>query len=253
MLTQERRQHIMQLLRERGKVTVKELSQMFSTSEVTIRNDLKDLDARGLIHRAYGGALVPESAIMESSLQERFQAHADEKRRIGIAAAALVKDGETIILDSGTTTQEIARAIKGRQNIRVITNGVNVAMELLGIKGIQLVILGGILRDDSVSVVGRYAEDMLKEFSADKVFVGAAGVDTEFGLSTPNTEEAQVDQAMVRIARERILVADSSKFGKRALSRIVPLSQIHTVITDSGLPENLAADIRALGVELTVV
>lgn len=226
---------------------------MFSTSEVTIRNDLRDLDTRGLLQRAYGGALVPESAIMESSLQERFQAHTEEKRRIGAAAAALINEGETIILDSGTTTQEIARAIKGKQGLRIITNGVNVAMELLGIKGIQLVILGGILRDDSVSVVGRYAEEMLKEFSADKAFIGAAGVDADFGLSTPNPEEALVTQAMIRIARERILVADSSKFGKRALSRIVPIGYMGTVITDSGLPETTAAELRAHGIGLTIV
>jgi DeoR family transcriptional regulator of aga operon len=153
-MIEERRLHIVRLVRERGRVLVHELSERFSTSAVTIRNDLNELQRRGLLMRSRGGAVHYEVSSFESTLTERSQTQAAEKRRIGVAAAAMVRDGEIIILDSGTTTQEVARNLKGKQGLQVITNGVNVAMELLGVQGIQLVIVGGILRADSVSVVG---------------------------------------------------------------------------------------------------
>ncbi len=253
MLVEERRTKIARILREHGRVRVKDLSRRFQTSEVTIRNDLNTLEQLGVARRAYGGALVPDVAIGgESPLVERASAHIAEKRRIAAAAAALIRDGETIVLDSGTTTQEIAKRIKGHRELRVITNGVNIAMELLGVRGVQVIILGGTLRTDSFSVVGHFAEAMLEGVSADKVFIGAAGCDLEFGLSTPTVEESRVTQAMVRVARERILVADSSKFGRRSLSRIVPLSEMHRIITDGGLAPGTQRKIRALGVALTI-
>src|ERR1035437_1376758 len=152
------------------------------------------LQRRGLLMRSRGGAVHYEVSSFESTLTERSQTQAAEKRRIGVAAAAMVRDGKIIILDSGTTTQEVARNLKGKQGLQVITNGVNVAMELLGVQGIQLVIVGGILRADSVSVVGGFAENMLQHLSADRLFLGAAACDPDFGPSTPNLEESLVNQ-----------------------------------------------------------
>lgn len=253
LLVEERRTKILQHLRERGQVRVRELSFYFGTSEVTIRNDLKELHQRGLLQRSHGGAIIPANSISESALQERFEQRMDQKRRIGLAAAGLVKEGETIILDSGTTTQEIAKNIRGKQDLQVITNGVNVAMELIGVRGIQLVMVGGMLRYDSLSVVGHFAEEMLEQFSADKLFLGAATCDLVLGVCTPHMAEGRVNQAMVRIAREKILVADSSKFHRRSLCKIVSLSEINKVITDSDLPEEMQDQIRALGPELILV
>ena len=253
MLAEERRNAILELIRSQGRVHVKDLSRRFRTSEVTIRQDLNGLKEQGLVRRAHGGALPAEEMAVESPLLERAQMHAEEKARIASAAAALIKDGETIVLDSGTTTQEIARRIKGRQKLRVITNGVNIATELLGVRGIQVILLGGAIREDSFSVVGHVAEEMLNEFAADKIFFGAAGCDPSFGPSTPTVEEARVNQAMVRVSRKRILVADSSKFGKRTLCRIMPLSDIHTVITDDKLEPSLQQAVRGAGVELVLV
>jgi DeoR family transcriptional regulator, aga operon transcriptional repressor len=253
LMSEERRLQILQLVRELGRVRVEELSQRFNTSAVTIRSDLNVLHRRGLLRRSRGGAMHSEVAGFEPSLIERLQAHAAEKRRIGTAAAAMVKDGETIILDSGTTTQEIARNLKGRQGLQVITNGVNVAMELLGVQGIQLVIVGGILRADSVSVVGGFAENMLQHLAADRLFLGAAACDPDFGPSTPNLEESLVNQAMVKIAREVILVLDSTKFTKRSMSRITSLSSIHKVITDKNVSPEIEERIRAAGCELILV
>jgi DeoR family transcriptional regulator of aga operon len=253
MLNEERRGKILDILRDQGIVRVKDLSKQFDASEVTIRNDLNELQQRGLLRRAHGGAMLAEEPVTESPFQERLQAHAVEKSRISIAAAELIGEGETVILDSGTTTQEIARRIKTKQNLRVITNGVNIAMELLGVRGLQVIIVGGTLREDSFSVVGHFAEQMLNQFSADKLFIGAAGCDVEFGLSTPTLEEARVNQAMIRSAREKILVTDSSKFGYRSFTRIASLFEMDKIITDTALPEEWQREIKARGVELILV
>jgi len=229
---------------------VGELSRLFHISEVTIRNDLKDLDKRGLLRRAHGGAIRIDTVNVDASLQVKASLRSDEKQRIGSVAAALVKDGDSIILDSGTKTQQIAKHIRHRKDLTVITNGINIAMELLGAKDVRLVLLGGMVRQNSYSAVGHFAEDMLLQLSADKLFLAVDAFDLEFGLSTPNPEESKVNQAMVQIATETILVADSSKFGKRSLSRIVPLSAIHKIITDSSLPSDYESALRARGIEV---
>jgi len=236
-----------------GQITVGDLSKRFKTSEVTIRNDLKALNQRGLIRRAHGGAVKVGTVSMDPSLKIKAELHADEKRRIGAAAAEMINDGDSVILDSGTTTHQIARQIKHKKDLKVITNGLNIAMELFGAKDIQLIFLGGVIRQNSLSAVGHFAEDILAQLSADKVFLAVDACDLEFGLSTPNVEESQVNQAMARIAKERILVADSSKFGKRSLSRIIPVSEIDVIITDRGLPAEIQNELRARELKLLLV
>jgi DeoR family transcriptional regulator of aga operon len=250
IMADERRSIIMQIVGSAGRVRVQDLARRFSTSSVTIRNDLNELQKRGLLLRSHGGAIKPDSREYESPFQDRIQAHIEEKRRIGVLAASLIHDGETIILDSGTTTEEIARQIKNRNRLQVITNGVNIANELLGSRGVQTVILGGTLRNDSASIVGRSTEEMLSQFSADKLLMGGAGCDPEFGVSGANLEEAMVNKAMLTIAREVILVADSSKFDKRSMSRIASFAEIHTVISDTAMPAEVQEKIRAFGCNL---
>src|SRR6476620_3878882 len=253
MLNVERRTKILELLEKQGRVAVPDLSRRFKTSEVTIRNDLKDLHARGLIRRAHGGAVKTTNVSMDPSLKIKAELHAEEKRRIGAAAAALVNDGYSIILDASTTTEKIARQIKHKKDLKVITNGLNIAMELFGAKDIQLIFLCGVIRQNSLSAVGHFAQDILAQLSADKLFLAVDACDVEFGLSTPNVEESQVNRAMARIAKEKILVADSSKFGKRSLSRIVPLSDIDVLITDRGLPAEMQTELRSRDLQLVLV
>lgn len=250
MLNLERQAKILELIEEHGKVEVGDLSRRLGTSKVTIRKDLKELHGRGLLLRAHGGAVRAEMVSADPSLQIKAALHAEEKRRIGAAAAALVADGESIILDSGTTTQQVARHLRDRRDLKVITNALNVAAELMGGWGVEVILLGGILRQNSGSLVGQFAEEMLRQFSVDKLFLAVDAVDLEFGLSTPNLDESHVNQAMVRAARETILVADSSKFGRRSLSRIVSLSEVTLVVTDRGLSEATRAGLRELGLEL---
>jgi len=249
ILADERRSLIMQMLTATGRVRVKDLVRQFGTTSVTIRNDLNELQKRGLLLRSHGGASRPEFRQYESPFLDRIQTHSEEKRRIGVLAASLIQDGETIILDSGTTTDEIARQIKNRQRLQVITNGVNIANELLGSR-VHTTILGGTLRTDSASIVGRSAEEMLSQLFADKLFMGGAGCDPEFGISGSNLEEATLNKAMLGIAREIVLVADASKFDKRSMSRIASFSEIHTVISDVSMPSGVQDKIRAYGCKL---
>jgi DeoR family transcriptional regulator, aga operon transcriptional repressor len=253
MLNVERRTKILELLEKQGQITVGGLSKRFKTSEVTIRNDLKALHDRGLIRRAHGGAVKIATVSMDPSLKIKSELHADEKRRIGAAAAQMINDGDSVILDSGTTTHQIARQIKHKKDLKIITNGLNIAMELFGASNIQLIFLGGVIRQNSLSAVGHFAEDILAQLSADKVFLAVDACDLEFGLSTPNVEESQVNQAMARIAKEKILVADSSKFGKRSLSRIIPLSEVDVIITDRALPQDIQNELRARELRLMLV
>jgi len=253
LMGEERRTQILQIVRSTGRVRVNELATHFDTSAVTIRNDLNALHQRGLVYRSHGGAVLPDTILRESPVHERLKAHAEEKRRIGAMAATLINDGETIILDSGTTTLEIARQIKKKQGVQVITNGVNIAAELLDARDVQLFIVGGTVRGESASISGRFTEEMFEQFSADKMFLSGAGCDLDFGVSGANLEETMVNQAMLRISREIILVADASKFSKRSMARITHFSEIDTVISDASLDAATQERLRSLGCNLILV
>src|SRR6202046_1192473 len=253
MMAEERRTQILQIVRSTGRVRVNGLARRFNTSAVTIRSDLNELHQRGLVLRSHGGAVLPETILRESPVHERLKTHSDEKRRIGAMAATLIDNGDTIILDSGTTTLEIARQIKKKAGLQVITNGVNIAAELVDARDVQVFIVGGTVRGESASISGHFAEQMLEQFSADKLFLSGAGCDLDFGVSGANLEETMVNRAMIRIAREIILVADSSKFSKRSMSRIALFSQIDTVISDTSLEEEVQEKLRAIGCNLILV
>jgi DeoR family transcriptional regulator of aga operon len=250
MMAEERRTQILQMVRTAGRVRVNDLASRFSTSAVTIRNDLNELHQRGMVLRSHGGAVLPDTILRESPVHERLSANSGEKRRIGALAATLINDGETIILDSGTTTLEIARQIKRKQGLHIITNGVNIAAELLDARNVQTFMIGGTVRGESASISGRFSEEMFDQFSADKLFLGGAGCDLEFGVSGANLEETMVNRAMIRIAREIILVADASKFSKRSMSRIAPFAEIDTVISDARLGAEIQEKLRSLGCNL---
>ena len=250
MMGEERRAQILQMVRSTGRVRVNELASHFNTSAVTIRNDLNALHQRGLVFRSHGGAVLSDTILRESPVHERLKAHAEEKRRIGAMAAKLINDGETIILDSGTTTLEIARQIKKKRGLQVITNGVNIAAELLDARDVQVFIVGGTVRGESASISGRFTEEMFAQFSADRMFLSGAGCDLDFGVSGANLEETMVNRAMLSISREIVLVADASKFSKRSMSRITHFTEIDTVISDTSLGADIQEKLRSLGCNL---
>ena len=253
MLNEERRRAVLDLINQEGRVLVKDLAQRFGTSQVTIRKDLEVLHSQGAIYRTHGGALpVRTGALLDPSLREKEKLHRKEKLRIGAAAARLVQEGQSVVLDSGTTTTMIARKLRELRNLTVITNAVNIAAELAG-TAVEVILTGGILRENSFSLVGPLAEETLRRLSADVLFLGVDGFDVHFGLTTPNLLEAKVNRVMIEIARRTIVVCDSSKFGRRSLSLIAPPSAVHQTITDSRIPKS---DLRALeeaGIEVTLV
>ena len=257
LLNEERRREILGVLHRDGRVLVKDLARQFRISQITIRKDLEFLDGQGVIQRTHGGALpVQSGALLDPTLREKEKPHRKQKTEIALAAARLVEDGQSVLLDSGTTTTAIARALKHSLNTRarltVITNAINIAAELAG-TNIEVILTGGTLRKNSFSLVGPLAERTLRQLSADILFLGVDGFDTAAGLFTPNLLESEVNRTMVEIARRTIAVCDSSKFGRRSLCNIMPVAAVHEVITDTQI---LKSDLRALkeaGVKVTLV
>lgn len=253
LMAEERRQRILALLQSEGRVVVGNLAQTFGVSQITIRKDLDSLQERGLVQRSHGGALPPaSSALFDPTLQEKQQQHAAEKQRIAAAAVSLVSDGSCVMLDSGTTTAAIARGLKKLSSLTIITNAINIATEF-GSTNFEVILTGGSLRKNSFSMVGPIAEDVLNEMHADILFLGVDGFDLEIGLTTPNLLEARVNRAMVASAQKVVAVCDSTKFSHRSLSRIVPVTALHQVITDNKLPESIAEALRNQNVEVTLV
>ena len=253
MLNEERRRSILKTLHREGRVLVTELASQFRTSQITIRKDLEVLDNQGVIQRTHGGALpVQAGALLDPTLREKEKLHRKEKMRIAMAAAKLVEEGESVLLDSGTTTTAIARALKDASKLTVITNATNIAAELAG-TNVEVILTGGTLRKNSFSLVGPLAEQTLRQLSADILFLGVDGFDTKAGLFTPNLLEAQVNRIMVEIATRTVAVCDSSKFGRRSLCNIVPTSAVNQVITDKNISKHDLQTLREAGVSVTLV
>jgi len=253
VLNEERRRSILEALHREGRVLVVDLAHQFATSQVTIRKDLEALHAHGLVHRTHGGALpARDGALEDPTLREKEKLHRKEKLHIATAAARMVQEGQVVILDSGTTTTAIARALRGFQKLTIITNAVNIAAELSGSQP-EVILTGGTLRKNSFSLVGPIAEETLHRLNADILFLGVDGFDVQYGLSTPNLLEAKVNRVMVEIAKRTVAVCDSSKFGRRSLSLIVPPSALHEVITDRGVPKSDQRELKKAGIEVTIV
>jgi DeoR family transcriptional regulator of aga operon len=253
VLNEERRRAILELLNHQGRVLVADLGRHFETSQVTIRKDLELLHAHGLVHRTHGGALpARESALEDPTLREKEKLHRQEKMRIAQSAASKVREGQVVILDSGTTTTAVARALRNFKNLTIITNAVNIAAELAG-TSVEVILTGGTLRQNSFSLVGPIAEETLRRLSADLLFLGVDGFDAQFGLSTPNLLEAKVNRVMVEVAKRTVAVCDSSKFGRRSLSLIAPPSALKEVITDRAIPKSDARTLKQAGIEVTLV
>jgi DeoR family transcriptional regulator, aga operon transcriptional repressor len=253
VLNEERRRAILDLLVRQGRVLVNDLSRHLGTSQVTIRKDLEILHAQGQVHRTHGGALPARDGTLEDpTLREKEKLHRQEKLRIAECAAAKVKEGQVVILDSGTTTTAIARALRGFQHLTIVTNAVNIAAELAG-TAIEVILTGGTLRKNSFSLVGPIAEDTLRRLSADLLFLGVDGFDVHYGLSTPNLLEAKVNRVMAEVAKRTVAVCDSSKFGRRSLSLIVSPSALQEIITDRGAPKTDLRILKRAGIEVTLV
>lgn len=255
MLVDERRQLLLERIRVDGRVLVGEISEELKISQITIRKDLDYLHSKGMILRSHGGALrLPSQpgALLDPTVQEKSGLHSEEKRKIAARALSMVEERQCIILDSGTTTMAIAQGLKRFAELTVVTNAVNIAVELAATE-LEVILVGGTLRRNSFSLVGPFAEDNLKEIHADTLFLGVDGFDTEAGVTTPNFLESRVNRVMMKSAQRVVAVCDSSKFQRRTLCRIAPPNEVHTLITDSKLPAEAAAALRSQGVEVILV
>jgi DeoR family transcriptional regulator of aga operon len=255
LLAEERRRKILEIVDETGRITIGDVVKRLAVSAVTARGDLDVLSESGTMVRSHGGAVRRLEPTRDYPVDFKATLHRAEKQRIGAAAASLVKPNETIILDNGSTTAEVARHLKLMKphNVTVITNALNIATELCQEPGISLIMIGGILRQISRSFVGPHAELILRELHADRLFLAVDGFDLENGASTPDILEAQLNGLMMDVARETTIVADSSKLGRRSVSRIGAVERVSRLITDSRAPEEFLAALRARGLEVLTV
>jgi DeoR family transcriptional regulator, fructose operon transcriptional repressor len=230
MSASQRHHAIVIRLTEDGFVSVSNLAELFSVSEMTIRRDLKDLQEQGLIQRTYGGAKATESAFYEMSVQAKRSTFREEKERIGVAAAALIQNHETVLLDSGTTIAQICPQL-GDQRLKVITCALDVASELIRKDRIDLILIGGEVRKSTLNTVGPLADELLGNLRADKAFIGVEGVDIQGGFTVPDLANARTKRAMAAIAGEVIVVADHSKLDRQTMGAIFPIERADLLIT----------------------
>ena len=250
----ERRSEIVRLTETRGKVNVGELVRQLQVSAVTIRNDLNALSKKGLVVRSRGGAIASTRLARELSVQEKYKENLPIKRRLGKAVADLIdEEVRSILFDSGTTTEEVALCLVGRSNLTVMTNGLNVASALASAEGIDLLVTGGMLRKKSMSFYGRQAEESLRFFHFDRLILGTDGIDTKVGVTTHFEPEASLNRVMRSVATQVILVADSSKFGKRGPHVICRHTDIDMLVTDNGIAADTLKTLLDAGVDVRVV
>ena len=249
----ERHSRILALLQQSGSISVAQLSERFRVSEVTIRKDLSYLEQQKKPYRTHGGASRISPYSSDRHGNEKEKKNVVEKQAIGAAAAALIAQNDSIIIASGTTMAFLAREIKPEGRLTVITAAVPVTQILSQDPDIDVIQLGGITRTSSVSVVGPFAEQMLRNFNCSKLFIGVDGVDPEFGLTTTNMLEASLNRAMIEAAQKVVVLADSSKFGRRGFSKICDLESVDRIITDSNIQPLYLERLRERGIEVTVV
>jgi DeoR family transcriptional regulator, aga operon transcriptional repressor len=249
----DRHQHIITKLRKEGNVKVLDLCSELNVSSVTIRKDLKLLEDKDLLFRTHGGGTMSNPYTADKPVKEKENIQSGEKLNIGEAAASLVEQNDCILIASGTTVLSLARNIYPKGNLTVITAALNVAMELIRHPEIEVIQLGGLLRKSSSSVTGNYAEKILEDFSCSKLFLGVDGIDLEFGLTTTNMMEAQLNKKMIKASQKTIVLADSTKFGKRGFGKICGLEDIEQIITDSGISDHMVESLKGMGIEITIV
>ncbi|MFB5944840.1 DeoR/GlpR family DNA-binding transcription regulator [Albibacterium profundi] len=249
----DRHRIILEKIKEEGKVSVLDLCDMLDVSSVTIRKDLKQLEDKNLLFRVHGGATLNNPYTMDRPVNVKEKLQTEEKNKIGVAASALIEVNDSIIIASGTTVMALARHIKTKESLTVITSAIQVAEVLLQNPEIDVLMLGGLLRRSSSSVMGPYAEDILKDFFCSKLFVGVDGIDLENGLTTTNVLEAHLNRQMMNVSNKTIVLADSSKFGKRGFGKICDIDEIDQIITDDGVSPHTVEQLEAKGVKVIIV
>lgn len=252
MTKEERHSAIMDNLLKQGSIQVTELASNLDVSSVTIRKDLTDLEKEGKLYRSHGKAILINPFTNNRTVSEKEKLNMEEKRLIGMEAAKLISPDDSIVLASGTTVHAMARSIHPASRLTVVTASLQVAETLAPIDSVELIQLGGIVRHTSLSVVGKYAEMILSGFSFSKLYMGVDGIDPEFGISTTDMREAEINRAMMQTAQKTIVLADSTKFGRRGFAKISNIEDVDIIITDNRLPINMRQQVEAMGIDLVI-
>jgi DeoR family transcriptional regulator of aga operon len=247
----ERQRELTRLLERSGRLSISQICKQFKVSEATARRDLGTLSEQGIVQRVHGGVIPVRQATPEEPILHRSQEQEKEKERIGRAAAALVKDGETIFLGSGTTVLQVAQNLEDR-SITVITNSLPVINLLSEKENISLISLGGILRDSELSFIGHITEQALAEVRTDKVFIGIRAISLKQGLTNDYLPETMTDRAILNAGREVIVVADHTKVNMVSTAYLSPVTSIHTFVTDSETPAEFLSGLKKTGIKVHI-
>lgn len=250
--SEERQSNIINLLVRQGRLSVGEIVEQFKVSEATARRDLEALSEQGKLQRVHGGAIFSQQAPPELPILQRTQDQAEKKARIGQAAAELVNDGETVFLGSGSTVLEVALHLKHRRGLTVITNSLPVLNTLSGLPDVQVIALGGVLRDSELSFIGHLTEQALAEVHADRVIVGVHAISLEHGLTNDYLPETMTDRAILKAGGEVILTADHTKINTISTAFLAPITSIHTLVTDQDAPTEFVTTLESQGIKVII-
>jgi DeoR/GlpR family transcriptional regulator of sugar metabolism len=252
----ERHNKIVEILLDKGQINIADICEMFDVSEMTARRDLNALDQQGLLRRVHGGAITNLGRSYEPPFQTRENKNQEAKTAIGLKAAELIYDGDSIALDVGTTTLEIVQGLRGKRNLTIITSCLQVANKVVDQLSLdidaRLILTGGIVRPRELSMIGPIPENVYQDLHVDKAFIGIGGISLEDGLTEYNIEDTQIKKVLISSAREKIVVADGSKFGVTTFASVANLAEIDKVVTDKSAPLAVIEQIRKLGVEIII-
>jgi DeoR/GlpR family transcriptional regulator of sugar metabolism len=257
MLKEERYQKILEIIATDGKITVGDIVRFFGVSDMTARRDIKLLEQSGLLRQVHGGAISNLGRSYEPPYSIRSSQATQAKKAIGKAAAEMVLNGDSIVLDVGTTTMEVARALVDRRSLTIITASLPIANEIISKfsleNDIRLILTGGIVRARELSMIGHIAQETFSQFQVDKAFIGVGGINIKSGLTEYNLEDALVKKPLLKTARQKIVVAEGKKLGRSVFATIGPITDIDTIITDITASEDQVRSIRDIGIEVIVV
>lgn len=253
MTLTERHQFIINKIQKDQYINVIELCKDLKVSSVTIRKDLKLLEDKSLLFRTHGGATLNNPYAVDRPVNEKEKIQSSEKNKIGAAAAKLVKANDSIVIASGTTLLYFVKNIPSGLNLTVVSSSLNISLELMRYPDVEVIQLGGLLRKSSSSVLGAYAEQVLQDFYFNALFLGVDGIDLEHGLTTTNAMEAHLNRKMIDVSQKVVVLADSTKFGKRGFGKICGFEDVDHIITDKGVSEQIINHLESMGVTVTLV
>jgi DeoR family transcriptional regulator, fructose operon transcriptional repressor len=253
LLAIDRKMRLIEYIKQNRTATISELAKEFNVHEVTIRRDLAEIEQKGILKRTHGGVIMEQWTKREPPFAERTSLHLDTKMKIGKKAASLVEDGQSLMMDTGTTTLHIAKNLKNHKDLTVVTNDINIAAELRDVPRIKVILTGGELHPFSYFLNGMFTDHVLKSLHVEKAFISAAALHPQYGLTNPDMKLISVKQEMIGAAGEIIVVADDSKIGKLSLHKVAPNSSIHTLITGKEASESQLQEFRDIGITVYAV